>query len=169
MQQWIRQIAESCNFETANNRGWRLINPTIHNFAIPALLLLVLLVIGFRPPVSGIKVENVYVRVASRGMTSAAYFTIVNSSEMPDTLYDVNADFTEMAMLHETVRNNGMVGMKEVDFVVVPARDSIDFKPGGFHIMLMDVKQDLKVGASVNFELFFRHEGMVKVKAVVKK
>jgi hypothetical protein len=117
----------------------------------------------------GIKVENAYVRTAAEGMMSAAYFKLVNSSDMSDTLYDVRADFTDMAMLHETFRNNGMVGMKEVDFVVVPARDSIEFKPGRYHVMLMNVKEDLKVGTKVKLELLFRHGGTVKVNAVVKK
>lgn len=106
---------------------------------------------------------------SAEGMMSAAYFKIVNSSDMSDTLYDVRADFTDMAMLHETFRNNGMVGMKEVDFVVVPAHDSIEFKPGGYHVMLMDVKEDLKVGTKVKFELFFKKSGTIEVSAPVKK
>jgi hypothetical protein len=114
-------------------------------------------------------VERAYVRTAAKGMTSAAYFKIVNNSDTADTLYDVKTDFTDMAMLHETFRDNGMVGMKEVDFVVVPARDSIEFKPGGYHVMLMDVKEDLKADSKVKLELLFRHGGTVKVNADVKE
>jgi hypothetical protein len=114
-------------------------------------------------------VEKAYVRTAAKGMTSAAYFKTVNNSDTADTLYDVKADFTDMAMLHETFRDNGMVGMKEVDFVAVPARDSIEFKPGGYHVMLMNVKEALKTGMNVELELLFKHGGTIKVDAIVKE
>lgn len=91
--------------------------------------ILVLAFTGVSGPQNGIKVENAFVRTAAKGMTSAAYFKIVNSADISDTLYDVEADFTDMAMIHETFRKNGMVGMKQVDFVIIPARDSIEFKP----------------------------------------
>lgn len=135
-------------------------------------LMLVLLLIsasGLQYPVSGIKVESAYVRTAARGMTSAAYFEIVNSSSMPDTLYDAKADFCKMAQLHESFRESGMVGMKQVEFVVVPAKSSVEFKPGGYHVMLMNLKKDLKIGLKVKLELIFRHAGAVKVHAVVKE
>jgi len=124
---------------------------------------------GHRRQVSGIMVEKAYVRTAAKGMTSAAYFKTVNNSDTADTLYDVKADFTDMAMLHETFRDNGMVGMKEVDFVAVPARDSIEFKPGGYHVMLMNVKEALKTGMNVELELLFKHGGTIKVDAIVKE
>ena len=73
-----------------------------------------------------------------------------------------------MAQIHETYHENGLVGMRHVDYVVVPAKSGIEFKPGGYHVMLMNVKKDLKVGMKVEFELMFKHSGTVKVKAVVK-
>ncbi|MCL5738555.1 MAG: copper chaperone PCu(A)C [Bacteroidetes bacterium] len=102
-------------------------------------------------------------------MMSAAYFKIVNTSDKPDTLYGVKADFAEMAQLHESFRNDGMVGMKQVRFVIVPAKSSFEFKPGGYHVMLMNVKEDLKVGKKVTLRLLFKHGGTVKVAVPVRK
>ncbi len=141
------------------------------------LMLMLLLVssIAFEAPasgllstVSGIKIENGYVRPAAKGMMSAAYFKISNFSFEPDTLYAVRAEFAKMAQLHESFRKNGMVGMKEIGFVVIPAKGSVVFKPGGYHVMLMDVKEDLKTGIKVKFSLVFKHAGEVEVIAPVK-
>jgi len=130
---------------------------------------LLLLVSGFSNPAPGIKIENAYVRVAAKGMTSAAYFRISNSSDAPDTLYGAEADFAEMAQLHESYKKKGMVGMRQIDFVVVPARSSIEFKPGGYHVMLMNVKENLEVGMKVRIRLFFKQSGTLNEQAVVKK
>ncbi len=136
------------------------------------LSFLLLPVSGLPYPLSGaehgIKVENAYVRTAAQGMMSAGYFKIANSSDGPDTLYNVKASFAEMAQLHETYRKDGLVGMKQVKFVVVPAKSSVEFSPGGYHVMLMNVKENLKVGKKVKFELFFKRAGTVRVNAVVK-
>lgn len=129
---------------------------------------LLLTAFGLQHPVPGIKVENTYVRTAAQGMESAAYFKISNASSVADTLYDVKASFAEMAMLHESFRKNGMVGMKEVEHVVVPAESSVVFKPGGYHVMLMNVKQDLKTGMKVHLQLIFRRGGKIEVDAPVK-
>ncbi|HUI31373.1 MAG TPA: copper chaperone PCu(A)C [Candidatus Acidoferrales bacterium] len=138
---------------------------------IPLLIfgLLWLAASGFQHPASAVKVEDAYVRPVAKGMTSAGYFRISNSSDIPDTLYDVKADFAEMAQLHESYRENGLVGMRRVEFVVVPADSSIEFEPGGYHIMLMSVKENLKIGMKLRFKLFFKQNGTVEVDAVVKE
>jgi len=123
---------------------------------------------GLRPPVSGIKIENAYIRVAAKGMTTAGYFLISNSLDAPDTLYAVKADFAKMAQLHESFRKNGMVGMKEVKFVVIPAKSSFTFKPGGYHIMLMNVEYDLKAGMKARILLMFKQAGEIELEVPVK-
>jgi copper(I)-binding protein len=123
---------------------------------------------GLQHPAPSLKIENAYVRVAAQGMMSAAYFKISNSSDIPDTLYGVKADFAEMAQLHRSFRKNGMVGMNEVKLVVIPAKSSVVFKPGGYHVMLMNVKQDLKTGMRVRFRLMFKHSGQIEVESPVK-
>jgi periplasmic copper chaperone A len=140
---------------------------------MPVLLLISLVAFqipapGGQSPVPGIKIENPYIRVAAQGMTSAGYFKISNSSDEADTLYAVKADFSMMAQLHESFRKNGMVGMKEIKFVVIPAKSSVTFKPGGYHVMLMKVEYDLKPGMKVHIFLMFRHAGEIEIDVPVK-
>ncbi len=116
----------------------------------------------------GLAVKNASVGVAAKGMSSAAFFRIVNNSGEADTLYGVKAEFAEMAQLHESFRKDGMVGMRPVKFVAIPARSSFYFKHGGYHVMLMNVKEDLKAGTSVKLELLFKRAGVITVEATVK-
>ncbi len=160
---------ECRNTGTKDKVGRKFHNPIFRNSNFPILFLLLLSAAGPRSAVSGIKVENAYVRTAASGMTSAAYFKIANSSSEADTLYDVRAEFCEMAQLHKSFRKNGMVGMKQVDFVVVPAGSSVEFKPGGYHVMLMGLKNDLRIGSKLKIRLMFRHARVVEANAVVKE
>lgn len=116
----------------------------------------------------GLAIRNATVGVAAQGMSSAAFFRIVNNSEEADTLYGVRAGFAEMAQLHESFRKDGMVGMRPVKFVVIPAKSSFYFKHGGYHIMLMNVIEDLKSGDKVKLELLFKRAGVITVEAAVK-
>jgi periplasmic copper chaperone A len=131
-----------------------------------ALIISMLMFLSGNQP--GLAVKNASVGVAAKGMGSAAFFKIVNNSEEADTLYGVRAEFAEMAQLHESFRKDGMVGMRPVKFVAIPAKSSFYFKHGGYHVMLMNVKKDLKAGSKVKLELLFRHAGMITVEAVVK-
>lgn len=136
---------------------------------IPAVVLATLRVSARVKPHSRITIQNAHVRAADKGMTSAAYFKIVNNSSEADTLYGAKADFCEMAQLHESYEKDGLTGMRRVDYVVVPGKGDFSFKQGGYHVMLMNLTKDLRVGMTVIFELLFRHAGMVRVKAVVRR
>ncbi len=116
----------------------------------------------------GLAIQNASVGVAAKGMSSAAFFKIANNSAEADTLYGVRAEFAEMAQLHESFRKDGMVGMRPVKFVVIPAKSSLHFKHGGYHVMLMNVKENLKPGGKVKLELLFRRAGVITVEAAVK-
>ncbi len=117
----------------------------------------------------GIEIDSANVGVAAKGMSSAAFFKIVNNSDEADTLYGVRADFAEMTQLHESYRKDGMVGMRPIKFIVVRAKSSFYFKHGGYHVMLMNVKENLEAGMNVRLELFFRRAGAVTVEAIVKE
>ena len=63
---------------------------------------------------------------------------------------------------------SGAMSMQQVQKIEVPAGEVVQLKPGGFHIMLMDVKKDLKAGDSFDVTLTFEKAGTKKVTATVK-
>ncbi len=137
---------------------------------------------------TAITVENAWARPASGsagGMTSAAYFTLQHSGGEADALISVSTDVAGKAELHETVamdgntsgmdhsmhssRGSGVMKMQAVQKVPVPAGGSVEFKPGGLHVMLMDLKRDLKNGDRFKLTLNFEKGGQQTVEVTVKQ
>jgi Uncharacterized protein conserved in bacteria len=114
-----------------------------------------------------IEVESPYIRPADVGMTSALYFQVINHSDENDTLYDVHANFCEIAQIHESFMKDGMMGMRQVKYVVVPARSVLMFKPGGYHVMLINVNRKLAKGNNESVELLFKRSGKYVLNAKV--
>ena len=131
------------------------------------LFLSLLTLLNFNTP--KLKIENVWLRPADKGMNSAMYFEIVNNTNNPDTLYKAASSTAELVQIHETFKKNGLMGMREVKFIVIKPHSTLTFKPGGYHVMFIKLKKDFKVNSKEEAALYFKHEGMIKVKAVVKK
>jgi len=100
--------------------------------------------------------------------TLAGYITMRNTGSSADTLLGVQADFAGLSMLHESfVDSNGVAGMNMVTAIVIPAGQQLELKPGGFHVMFVGLKQDLKVGERVTVILQFQKAGAIRVAAQV--
>ncbi len=113
-------------------------------------------------------VEDAWVRPAGKGMNSALYFEIHNETSEPDTLFKIISSAADLVQLHETTNENGMMGMKEINNLIIPSGKIVKFEPGGYHVMLINLKKDLKVGSKIQFTFFFKKAGKVKVLAKVK-
>lgn len=99
---------------------------------------------------------------------SAAYFTVKNTG-LDDTLISAKANITMMVQLHEVVTEGATSKMQEkAGGFPVPANGQVELKPGGYHVMLMDLKAPLKEGDTVELELTFKTAGTVKLTAPVK-
>jgi copper(I)-binding protein len=90
------------------------------------------------------------------GDNSAVYMHIQNTGAAADKLLSVETDVAMMVGIHQSVVENGMAKMLPVEGGLdIPAGGSVELKPGGYHIMLMDVKKPLKPGDSLNLILKF--------------
>ena len=117
----------------------------------------------------GISVENVWVRPSPiPGGTGAAYMEIRNGGSEDDALTGVQIDFAESAEIHQSMTEGDMVGMQMVDEIPVPAHGKASLSPGGYHIMLINMNADVKVGDTVTLTLFFEKAGKVAIQAEVK-
>ena len=131
------------------------------------LFLSLLAILNFHAP--KLKIDNAWLRPAAKGMNSAMYFEIVNNSDKPDTLYKVASSAAELVQIHETFKQNGLMGMREVKYVVVKPHSTLRFQPGGYHVMFINLKKDFKVNIKEEVELYFKHNKGIKIKALVKK
>ena len=68
-----------------------------------------------------------------------------------------------------TTMGGGMMTMREVDRIEVPAGETVVFEPGGYHVMLLDLAEPLEVGDTVEVTLTFERAGDVVVTAEVRE
>lgn len=104
--------------------------------------------------------------VLPAGANSAIYLTITNDGDGADRLIDAATDVGD-TMLHETREEDGLMTMHHVDFVEVGPGETVEFSPGGLHVMIHDV-EPLEAGDTVDFELVFERSGSIAAEAVVR-
>ena len=132
------------------------------------LVLVCFFAAGCRAKPGGLEIRDAWVRPAKAGMNSAAYLTIENHGDQ-DTLLAARAANTEQAELHRSIMDNdGVMQMQQKPSVTIPARDKVIFEPGGLHIMLYSVSQDLIDGDIVQLKLTFEKAGELLINVPVQ-
>lgn len=102
------------------------------------------------------------------GSNTAAYMVIKNTGSQPDRLLSAYSDAARSTEIHISEMNEGVMSMRPVDGVDVPARGQAELKPGSYHIMLVGINRDLTPGETLNLKLEFQNAGEVEVQAEVR-
>ncbi|MBT8386519.1 MAG: copper chaperone PCu(A)C [Ignavibacteria bacterium] len=121
------------------------------------------------PAEEKIKINDPWIRPSSEGMATALYFTIENSGEEADTLYKVESEISKRVEIHETYKSGDMMGMREVEMIVIQPNSSFELKPGSHHIMVMKLIRDIPIGDRVEFLLHFNQAGEINITAEARK
>ena len=92
------------------------------------------------------------------------YLTIENKGTTPDRLLGGSGDVSDKVQVHQMSMNNGVMTMRPVDggLVIEPGK-TVKLTPGGFHLMLLDLKGPLKQGEKLPITLEFEKAGKVSV------
>jgi len=116
---------------------------------------------------NGIEIYGPWARAAVTDV-SGAYMLIKNTASAADKLVSVSSDVAEMVQIHETTMDNGVMSMREVPGgLEIPAGGEAILKPGGYHIMLMGLKRELKAGEAISVTLVFENAGEITVNVPV--
>ena len=116
-----------------------------------------------------LKIKNAWVRPAVKGANSALYFVLQNNGSKPDTLIGAESKLADIVEVHESYkRDNDIMGMRPAGKLVINPKSELEFKPGGFHVMLLDLQKDFKIGDLFEAVLQFKYAGKIKVKAEVR-
>ena len=93
------------------------------------------------------------------------YLVVTNSGAVADRLVSVAApDVSGRVEIHEMATTNGVMTMRALPAgLPIPPGGKIELKPGGFHVMFMDLKRPLAAGESVPGVLTFEKAGAVPV------
>ncbi|MFD2231272.1 copper chaperone PCu(A)C [Alkalimarinus sediminis] len=117
---------------------------------------------------SDIQAHMTWVRaVPPVATTTAAYMMLHNYSQQDDRLIAVESPASEIVEMHATEMSDGVMKMIKLDDVLVPAKGYVMFEPAGNHLMLINLKEPLKVGSMVPLTLVFEHHGRVNMQLKV--
>ena len=95
------------------------------------------------------------------------YFSVTNRGGERDALVAVTVAGTERSDLHRTVTRAGLAWMEPAREIAIPAGTTIDFVPGGNHVMVQGGAGHLRRGARIEVRLVFRRAGSLQVAAPV--
>ncbi|OWS71036.1 copper chaperone PCu(A)C [Polynucleobacter campilacus] len=118
--------------------------------------------------VGSIKVEQAYTRSTVSGqMAAGGFMKIENKGSGADQLISASSPVAGEVQLHEMAMEGNVMKMRQVKDIPVPAGGSVELKPGGLHLMFMNIKAPLSAGESVLVKLKFAKAGEVEVKMPV--
>ncbi len=104
---------------------------------------------------------------ASTG-NGAIYVTLRNEGSGADALLGASSTAAEHVELHETIRDGDVMRMRPVAKLEVPAGGVLEMKPGGLHIMLINLRRELRPGDRVPVTLTFEHAAPVSLEVQVR-
>lgn len=102
-------------------------------------------------------------------MSTGAFMTL--TAARPARLLGVSSPVASEVELHEMTLENNVMRMRAVDALDLPAGRSVALRPGGFHVMLIDLNRQLKPGETVPLTLLVEQDGKrqsVEVRASVR-
>ena len=142
---------------------------TVHRVAVQLLALSTLALSG--PGVAqtyttdNLVIEKVYTFATPPGARAAGgYLTITNTGTNDDPLIGGTSSFAKVTEVHEMKMVDDVMKMRHLeDGLVIPAGETVELMPGGFHMMFMQLTQPLKEGESVDATLTFSNAGELPV------
>ncbi len=135
---------------------------SFRNFAI------VVLFVAAGLPAKAANVSNGWFRALPNGLPAAGYFTLKNDGPKPIALIGAASPACGMLMLHKSEQIGGMSHMVKVDRVDVPQGGSVNFAPGGYHLMCMHPGMAMKPGGKVSVTLKFADGNSISMKFQVR-
>ncbi len=99
--------------------------------------------------------SNTWIRYLPAGVPAGGYFTLSNNGNHPVKLKSARSAAFGMVMMHRSVEENGVSKMLPVDSIDVPAGGTVEFKPGGYHLMLMSPTSKIAPGEQIPLTLEF--------------
>jgi periplasmic copper chaperone A len=116
-----------------------------------------------------IEVQNAWARATAAGAKAAGIFVTITDKGGPDRLVGASTPVAAMAEVHETINDNGVMRMRPIPALPLQPGQAVVLKPGGYHIMLMGMKQQLKDGETFPLTLNFEKAGAITTTVHVAK
>ena len=119
--------------------------------------------------VGTITIGHPWARATPGAVKNSAAFMVFDNKGTADKLIGVSGDIAKDIQIHSMITEAGIMKMREIKSLDVPANGKVELKPGGFHVMLIGLKDGLKEGATFPLKLKFEKAGEVTVQVTAEK
>jgi copper(I)-binding protein len=117
-----------------------------------------------------LRVDHPFARATPPGAkTGAVYFIVDNAGKQTDRLVHASTPIASAVVLHQMAVEDGMMKMRAIPSVEIRPGARVELRPDSYHLMLMDLKQPLKVGEKFPVMLSFERIGTVRVVVSVEE
>ena len=111
---------------------------------------------------AGLEVRQPWSRPTVAGTNAVGYLTLANHGRSDDALVGVESPLAVRVEIHASSMRGGVMSMRKVDRVPVPAGGQASFAPGAYHLMLVGVTRTLVAGDVVPATLSFASGAQIK-------
>ncbi len=119
-------------------------------------------ILAMKPPPRELTIERAWAGESNPAWNiAAAYFEVMNGTEMPFAIVGVTSPAARVVEMHETTMNGGVMSMRKVERIVLEPRRRTRLQPGGSHLMLLDVNRELRAGDALDLTLTL-HDGTTR-------
>jgi periplasmic copper chaperone A len=120
------------------------------------------LLLASAPAWAQVSIEKPWARATAPAATVAAgYMVIRNRAAAADRLVSASSPAAARVETHVHLNEGGVMKMREVPSYDIPAGGTFELKPGGPHLMFMDIRRPFKEGETVPVKLKFEKAGEV--------
>ncbi|MDC8770487.1 copper chaperone PCu(A)C [Roseateles albus] len=142
------------------------------NIKLNQTLATLLMVIGATQAAAQVEVSQAWVRATvAQQKATGAFFQLKAKTDA--RLVEVRSSVAGVVEVHEMAMDGSVMKMRAVPSLALPAGQTVELKPGGYHVMLMDLKAPIKAGDSVPLTLVFeaadKKRETVEVKAEARQ
>lgn len=114
-------------------------------------------------------VSDAWARASPGAVKNGAAFMTLKSHGEADRLVSASAPVSAVVELHTHINDNGVMRMRQISGIDLPAGETVILKPGGLHVMLIGLKAPLMEGESFPLTLTFEKTGSFTVQVPIKK
>ncbi|MDJ0807079.1 MAG: copper chaperone PCu(A)C [Gammaproteobacteria bacterium] len=139
--------------------------------SVTGLVLMTLCGLAFAQQVADlVEVKDPYVRAVPPGQpNSASFMALSNTDAQGHALVAAESPVSKVVELHTHTMEDGMMRMRQVEKIELPAGEPVALQPGGLHVMLIGLQQELVPGAEIPITLVFEDGSKLSIKAPVRK
>ncbi len=119
--------------------------------------------------IGAITIDHPWARATPGAVKNSAAFMTFDNKGAADKLISVTGTIAKEIQIHSMITEAGVMKMREITALDIPANGKAELKPGGFHVMLIGIPDGLKEGTKFPLKLKFERAGEVTVQVTAEK